>query len=203
MTSGIRDCLPPVRNPRKPNVQLPKRVDRHPRPRVRAGLPALSRPRLQPSRLDAGRPQAPARHARHRPRGVHAALGLRHRQFRHPERHGGSQRADAGPGAGGGGDLVEHQGRRTRRARQGGRARRAAQHRQQGRHADSDERDPQPRRPHRAVRLAYRVPVSRQGHRRIDADIHRAEGADVDRATSPISRPPPGSRRPDSRRCWS
>jgi 2-pyrone-4,6-dicarboxylate lactonase len=30
MTSGIRDCLPPVRNPRKPNVQLPSgSIDTH------------------------------------------------------------------------------------------------------------------------------------------------------------------------------
>src|ERR671934_1244166 len=30
MTSGIRDCLPPVRDPRKPNVQLPKgSIDTH------------------------------------------------------------------------------------------------------------------------------------------------------------------------------
>src|SRR5713101_7773037 len=30
MTSGIRDCLPPVRNPRKPHVLLPKgSIDTH------------------------------------------------------------------------------------------------------------------------------------------------------------------------------
>ena len=138
MTSTIRDCLPPDRNPRKPKVVLPAGIDRHPRPRVRAALPALSRPRLQSAALDLGRPQAPARDARRRSGGVHPALDLRHRQFGHPRRHGGAQRRNGEPGALRGGHQPGHHRRRIGRARQVRRARRAAQHRQQGRHADRD-----------------------------------------------------------------
>ena len=66
-------------------------------------------------------------------------------------------------------------------ARQAGRARRAAQHRQQGRHAGALRPDRRARGAHPAVRLALRVAVPRQGHRRADAGAQEREDPAVDR----------------------
>src|SRR5438093_738759 len=57
-------------------LRAPQRLHRHARPCVRAGLRPFPGPRIQPAVLDARRLEAPARHARHRSRGVHAAFGL-------------------------------------------------------------------------------------------------------------------------------
>ena len=73
--------------------------------------------------------------------------------------------------------------------------RRAPEHRQQGRHAAGTRRDPRAGGPHQAVRLAHRVAVPGQGHRRPDAGVREDDDARCRSAISPISRPPRAWRR--------
>ncbi len=182
MNSVIRNCLPPDRNPRKPKVVLPKgSIDTHVHVFVRIEVQDESGPRLQPAGFHARRPQAPAQDARRRPRGVHPAVDLRHRQFRDPRRHDRAQRRDAEPRALRRRHHHGHHRQGTGRAQRQGRARRAAQHRQQGRHADRLRPDRRARGAHPAVQLAHRMAVSRQGHCRADAGAQEDQGAAVDR----------------------
>ena len=104
MANEIRDCLPPDRNPRKPGITLPKgAIDTH--VHVFEKRYPLSPARgYNPPEFDARRPQTPACDARRRARGVHPAVGLRHRQFRDPGWHECAQHGDAEPRALRGGD---------------------------------------------------------------------------------------------------